>query len=220
MSGVGNQLPTSSSGSTLSAITWYSGALPHSAVFATGAGGSVYMDKDFTGFVDLGGDAASLTTPSAGLDAAGNPEVYAIRYDNTVEVNHLDGNGWVDLGGYAMQISATADNAVFAIGGSKAVYVNSGSGWVDLGGYAQQISAGVDGTSGHTEVFAIGGDNAAHVDENEKGWVDLGGYVTELGATTYSTLYAMGENIGWIYANNDFGGFFYLGSVPQEGIIP
>src|SRR5271166_5872577 len=95
--------------STLSAISWTSGGLLHTEVFGIGFSNTVYMNKDSSGWVSLGGYAKQI---SAGLDAAGNPEVFAIGGDNAVYVND-NGKGWVDLGSYAKAISATADNTVF-----------------------------------------------------------------------------------------------------------
>ena len=80
---------------------------------------SVYVNSG-SGYVDLGGYAKQI---SAGLDAAGNPEVFAIGGDNAVYIND-NGTGWVDLGGYGKAISASVDNTVFAISGDNAVYVN------------------------------------------------------------------------------------------------
>ena len=111
--------------STLSAISWSSGGLQHSAVFAIGSNDSVYMNTDATGKVALGGYAKQI---SAGLDAAGNPEVFAIGSDNALYVNHANGAGWASLGGYVKEIGATTHNTVFAIGSNDSVYVNSGAG--------------------------------------------------------------------------------------------
>ena len=162
-----------------------------------------------SGFVSLGGDAKEI---SAGLDAAGKPEVYAIGRDNAVYVND-DGKGWVDLGGYATAISATADGTVFTIGRSNVVYVNRGSGFVSLGGDAKEISAGLD-AAGNPEVYAIGGNNAAYVDDDETGLVNLGGYVTEISATTDSTLFARGEDITPSTSTTAASGFGYVGEIP------
>src|SRR4051794_39241846 len=89
--------------STLSAISWRSAGVEHDAVFAIGPDNAVYMDEDSTGFVSLGGYVKAI---SAGRDAAGNPEVYAIGGDDAAYVN--SGGGWVGLGGYVKAISATA----------------------------------------------------------------------------------------------------------------
>src|SRR5262249_4955971 len=60
--------------STLSAISWTSGGVQHSAVFGIGADDSVIMNKDATGWASLGSYARQV---SAGLDALGRPEVYS-----------------------------------------------------------------------------------------------------------------------------------------------
>src|SRR3954470_12395848 len=81
--------------STISAISWSSGGLRHHAVYSIGADAAVYVNVDATGNTRLGGYAKQI---SAGLDAAGRPEVYAIGTDDGVWVNR--GSGWVGLGGY------------------------------------------------------------------------------------------------------------------------
>ena len=143
-------------------------ATADNTVYAIGGGNAVYVNRG-SGFLSLGGDAKEI---SAGLDAAGKPEVYAIGRNHAVYVND-DGKGWVDLGGYATAISATADGTVFTIGGSNVVYVNRGSGFFSLGVDAKEISAGLD-AAGKPEVYAIGGNNAAYVNDDGKGWVDTG----------------------------------------------
>ena len=68
----------------------------------------------------LGGYAKQV---SAGLTAAGSPEVFAIGSNDALYVNHLDGTAGSGLGGYVKAISATTDNTVFAIGSNDSVYV-------------------------------------------------------------------------------------------------
>ncbi len=70
--------------STLSAISWKSGGVQHSEVFAIGYNNSVSMSKDCGGFVS---ESGYLTAISAGLDAQGNPEVFGIGGNNAVWVN-------------------------------------------------------------------------------------------------------------------------------------
>ena len=117
--------------SSITSVTWNSGGVNHSEVFALGYNNTVSMSKDGGSFVSEGG---YLTAISAGLDSAGNPEVYGIGGDNAVWVDD-NGAGWVSRGGYVTAISASVNNTVFAIGGDNAVYVNrGGTGWTDLGG--------------------------------------------------------------------------------------
>ena len=168
-----------------------------------------------SGFVSLGGYALQI---SAGLTAAGSPEVFAIGSNNALYVNHLDGKGWVGLGGYVKAISATTNNTVFAIGSNDSVYVNSGSGFVSLGGYALTISAGLN-AAGSPEVFAIGSNDALYVNQlNGSGWVGLGGYVREIAAPAFdigltgNVVYVIGENEGgYLYRS----GFVSLGGYLQ-----
>jgi hypothetical protein len=183
-------------------------ATADNTVFAIGGRNAVYVSRG-SSFSSLGGHAKQI---SAGLDAAGKPEVYAIAGNNAVYVD-VDGKGWADLGGHATAISATADSTFFAIGRRDAVYVHRGSGFFSLGGDANEISAGLD-VAGKPEVYAIGGNNVAYVNDDGNGWVDLGGYATEIGATTDSTLVARGENLNSVYVNYGRAGFDYLGDIP------
>jgi hypothetical protein len=175
---LGGYLQLPSGPGTLSSITWTSGGVHHSAAFGIGSNNCVFINEDTTGWVSLGGYAKQV---SAGLNASGDPVVYAIGADNALYVNRLNGAGWVSMGGYVKQISASADNTVFVIGQNDDVYVNSGSGFVSLNLYAQQISAGVD--VGKPEVFAIGSNNAVYVHlQGNTGWEDLGGYAKQVSA--------------------------------------
>jgi Tectonin domain len=80
---------------TLSSISWSSAGVQHSAVFSISSDDSAYISVDGGVWQDLGGYVKQI---SAGLDAAGNPEVFAIGSDNALYVN--DGGVWNDLGGY------------------------------------------------------------------------------------------------------------------------
>ena len=150
-------------------------ATARGTAYVIGSDNAVYMNVGGSGFVDLGGYALGI---SAGLDANGNPEVYAIGLDHALYVNK--GSGWVDLGGYVQAISAGTHNTVYAIGSDNAVYVNAGGGFTDLGGYALEISAGLD-ANGNPEVYAIGLDHALYANKGS-GYVDLGGYVVDIAA--------------------------------------
>jgi hypothetical protein len=144
-------------------------------VYVIGSDNSVFVNAGGSGYVGLGGYALDI---SAGLDANGNPEVYAIGLDHALYVNN--GTGWVDLGGYVKAISATTQNTVYVIGSDNSVFVNAGSGYTALGGYALQISAGLD-ANGNPEVFVIGTDHALYVNHGSD-YVDLGGYVSDIAA--------------------------------------
>ena len=103
--------------SSITSVTWNSGGVNHTEVFALGYNNTVFMSKDGGSFVSEGG---YLTAISAGLDSAGNPEVYGIGGNNAVWVDD-NGAGWVSRGGYVTAISGSVDNTVFAIGGDNAV---------------------------------------------------------------------------------------------------
>jgi hypothetical protein len=112
----------------------------HTALYVIDKSDQVEVSVDGGSFTNLGGYSKQI---SAGLDASGNPEVYAIGGDNAVWLNK--GSGWVCLGGYAKEISATVDNTFYHIGTDDAVYLGhgvAGTGFVRLGGQAKQISAG------------------------------------------------------------------------------
>src|SRR5207248_871936 len=92
-------------------------------VYVIGGDDSVFVHLGTGGFTSLGGYALQI---SAGLNAAGNAEVYAIGSNNGLFVN--SGGGFVNLGGYVKQISATVKGTVYAIGGDDAAYINVNGG--------------------------------------------------------------------------------------------
>jgi hypothetical protein len=114
-------------------------AAADNTVFAIGLGDDVFVDRG-SGFVALGGYAQQV---SAGLDAAGNPEVYCIGGDNALYVNHLNGAGWASLGCYVREIAAPAfgialpDDVAYAVGEHHAGYRDLRGHWHSLGGYLQ-----------------------------------------------------------------------------------
>jgi hypothetical protein len=173
----------------VSAVSWFGPFfLRHNALYAIAPNDTVEVSFAGGPFKNLGGYAKQV---SAGLDATGSPEVYAIGADDSVWVN--DGAGWVSLHFYAKQISATVRNTVYAIGTDDAVWVDHGSGWVHLAVSAKQISAGTD-TAGNPEVFAIGYDDAVYVDGTSGIVGRLGGYAKQISATGDNTVYAIGGN--------------------------
>jgi hypothetical protein len=102
--------------------------------------------------------------------------------DDSVYENTGEPNSWINLGGYAKEISASMNGVVYAIGGDNAVYENHGAGWVSLGGYVKQISASVtSASSGGSFVIAIGLNDGLWSNYGS-GWVSLGNYVTEVSA--------------------------------------
>jgi hypothetical protein len=135
--------------SSLRAVSGTSGGVAHQAVSTIGAD-AVYVTVDATGNERLGGDAKRI---GAGLDASGRPEVFAIGANNSIRVDR--GSGWVNLGGYVRQISATRDNTVYAIGMDDAAYANTGTLGVltPMRGIVKQIGAGLD-ASRRLEVFS------------------------------------------------------------------
>ncbi len=192
---------------SLASIDWTSGGVNHSEVFAMNVDGSVWADKDNSGFVSIGGYVQSIT---AGLDSSGNPEVYGIGGDNNVWVNHLNGGSWSSIGGPMLQIAAGKNNQLFGVFTNNSVWVSNGSSWTALGGVVKQISVGTD-WSGNTEIYAIGTDSNVYVNhDNANGWTNLGGGpVTQIAATANNTVYALSTNGSVSF---DFGwGWFGLG---------
>ena len=120
-------------------------AAGHAEVFGIGGDGSVYVDDNQHGWVDLDFPATAISAAPTGNT------VYAIGPQNTVYVD--TGSGFTSLGGPpALTISATVTGSldtVFTIGPQNAVYVNQSGGWGDLGGYATELSA----TSGLSVYF-------------------------------------------------------------------
>ena len=145
-------------------------------VYAIGRDNSIWAYSTRSGVVQLGGYALQI---SAGIDSYGNPDVYFIGSNHSLNVD--DGGATVNLGGYVKQISATMQGTVYAIGMDDATYADvNGGGFIALGGYAKEISAGLD-TNGNPELFAIGQDNSLYVNHGS-GFIPLGGYLRDLTA--------------------------------------
>jgi hypothetical protein len=142
-------------------------ATVQNTVYAIGTDDAFWVAHG-SGWVHL---AISAKQISAGTDAAGNPEFFAIGYDDAV---YADGTSGIvaRLGGHAKQLSATGANTVYVIGGNDTVFEYTPGAWVPLGGYAKQISASLD-ASGKPEIFAVGGDDALWVNHGS-GWIKEG----------------------------------------------
>ena len=200
-----------------SAISWASGGVTHTALYAIAPDDSVEVSVDGGSFTNLGGYAKQV---SAGLDAAANPEVYAIGADNALWVNK--GSGWVSLGGYFKEISATINNHVYAIGTDDAVYtyfnfnppgVPPHFGFLRLGGYAKQISAGTNADS-NPVVYAIGQDDSVSENTGLVGtWTNLGSYAKQISAGMNNALYAIGGDNA-VYKHS--GGWVALGGYAKQ----
>jgi hypothetical protein len=204
--------------SATSAVAWTSGRASHSALYAIGLNDNVEVSVDGGSFTDLGGYAKQV---SAGLDVTGNPEVYAIGADDAVWLDK--GSGWVRLGGYFKEISATVENTVYAIGVNDDIFVGhgvTGTGWFDSGLKARQISAGADAI-GNPEVYAIGFNNQVYAGNGSGGpggFADWGGYAKQISATMDSTVYAIGGDNA-VYENHGSGsgtGWVSLGGYAKQ----
>src|SRR5262249_16650818 len=180
--------------SATSAVAWTTGGVTHSAFYAVGQNDAVEVSVDGGGFTNLGGPLGGPAKQiSAGLDAFNQPEVYAIGANNAVYVK--DGAGpWVSLGFYAKAISATVENAIYAIAIDHHRYQSGGvpvSGWANLGGPAsgpvRQISAGADAI-GNPKVYAIGTDNGVYVNLAIGGFTKLFSYAKQISATMKDTV--------------------------------
>jgi hypothetical protein len=194
-----------------SAVSWRDPTgRAHTTLYAIAPDDTAEVSVDGNSFTNLGGFSKQI---SAGLDAIGNPEVYAIGGDNAVYLNK--GSGWVRLGGYAKEISATVNNTFYHIGTDDAVYLGhgvAGTGFIRLGGQAKQISAGAD-IVGNPEVFIIGFNDAVFVN-NGSGYVNLGGYAKQITATLHDTVYAIGGDNA-IYENSG-GSWVSLGGYAKQ----
>jgi len=214
---IGGYIQTSSGSATNNTNTWAPAArdvsavswlgpfsLKHQALYAIAPDDSVEVSFGSGSFTNLGGYAKQI---SAGLDATGSPEVYAIGSDNAVWVDK--GSGWVSLGGYVKEISATIENTIYAIGVNDDIYVGHGTpglGWFDTGLKAKQISAGADG--GNPEVYAIGFNDSVYAGNGSGGpggFADWGGYAKQISATMDSTVYAIGGDNA-VYKDSGSGG--------------
>src|SRR5262249_46500180 len=142
-------------------------------VYAIGMDDAAYMSVNGGSLVSLGGYTKEI---GAGLDASGNPELFAIGQNNSIYLN--DGSGFIALGGYVRDIAAPTVNVgmdgdvVYGIGSDHTGYLNQGGVSTNLGGYIQvttppggTISAiSWQTTSGavFTAVYAIGRDDAVY----------------------------------------------------------
>jgi hypothetical protein len=177
---------TTQPGGTTGAASWADDIGPHQAFYVIGSDDAVYVSVDGGEFSRLGGYAKQI---SVGLDADGLPEVYGIGINDALDV--YKAGSIVDLGGYVKEISATADNTVYAIAADDSVFIHN-SKFVRLGSYALQISAGLD-SAGKPEVYAIASNNALLVNKGSR-FVNLGGYVKQISATVKDTVYAIGKD--------------------------
>ena len=191
---------------TISALSYRApggpyGLVPASVCYATDNVGEVwqltlndtYPNDQYGGTWKLLGGPGAVQI-AAGFNAYDEPIVYALGYNQFSNVSVFDG-GWTNLGGDALEISASrswdgADsrNTVYAIIDSHQVsvlnnsaftdwiHVNTATGptWQSLGGYATAISAEAiqPGQLFHG-VFAEGANNYAYIYNN--GWGSLFG---------------------------------------------
>src|SRR5262249_43253614 len=131
------------------------------------------------------------------ISATMNNTVYAIGQADSVFVNR--GAGFVPLGGYVKQISASLDATgkpeVFAIGRDDALYVHhatgpdgTGSGLVRLGGYATDVSAPAVGIAlPGDQAYIVGMDHGGSLHRGTS-FIAIGGYIqTPSGSTSNGT---------------------------------
>jgi hypothetical protein len=109
-------------------------ASTNDTVFGIDAYHGVWMNRGGTTWANLG--IPRVNAICAGVDAFGDPEVYAIGCDGDLYGNI--GGFWFQLGDYGYfweaGLSATTDNTVVAIGWpSGNILLNEGSGVVNLG---------------------------------------------------------------------------------------
>jgi hypothetical protein len=173
-------------------------ALPGDVAYVVNVGHSAALHRG-TSFLPIGGYVQTLSGSTSDNTSSWAPAtrdisaisfvtngvahhaLYAIAANDTVEVS-TDGGPFVNLGGYAKQISAGLDNAgrpeVYSIDAHNAVEVNHGpgTGWTNLGGYAKQISATVANT-----VYVIGTNDAVFLNRGA-GYVPLGSYAKQISA--------------------------------------
>ena len=117
--------------STLSAISWKSGGVQHSEVFAMGYNNSVSVSKDGGSFVAV----HAMSRRSAPASTRAETRRSMASAATTPPGSMITGPAGSRWGGFVKAISASVDNTVFAIGGNNAVYMNrGGTNWVNLGG--------------------------------------------------------------------------------------
>jgi hypothetical protein len=180
---------------------------PSARQISADAKGGVYaIDPNNTVYYYLNGVQTTLggyvKQVSAGLDSAGNSEVFATRWDDSVYVNHRDIWGFIPLGGYAREISAPAFNAgfdgdvVYAVDPHHEGYLHDANGWHDLQQYVLGASGGGRTwmpASGEAirnplpdELFALAGDHPGSQGDTTRGHgldaLDGVGHLSRLGS--------------------------------------
>jgi hypothetical protein len=119
-----------------------------------------------TGFIS-GGPSYVLQISAGTTDINGSNTLWAMDGNHAVwELNpswtNIAHGGWNYYGGWVSQISATAHNNVYVLGGGNDVYTLSsnndfffGRGWVDTHFVATTISAGTDWTGSYDRLVAL-----------------------------------------------------------------
>jgi hypothetical protein len=163
------------------------------------ASGNVVYEHTPSGWTYLGAPTGeSITQVSAGKDANGRAQVFALGADNSIWRN--DGAGWQNLPGAGLQVCGTVNNEVYALGTDHAVYVNNlsaGTGFQYMGGWLVEISAGLDAYH-RDQVFALGGDGSSWMNDYA-GWQNLGAAAYQIEGTANNEVYLIGADHGvWL----------------------
>jgi hypothetical protein len=110
--------------SAISAINWTTNGVQHTEVFTVDQHNEVWVSKDGGSWnVELYLPTLQI---SAGLDTHGNPEVFAIDWQNHAVYCNDNGTGWTYRAGGLTSISTSRNDTVFGIDGDGAVWVNRG----------------------------------------------------------------------------------------------
>jgi hypothetical protein len=163
-----------------------------------------YAWRNYGSWEGLGGPVSQL---SAGLDANGRAQVFAIGPDSNVWVRNWIGWRKISNGdpgepsGPIRQVSGTVRNEAYVLDQNNGVWLWNGVSWDSLAGPVSQVSAGISAL-GRDQVFAIGSaDGMCYVNAGF-GWrrLDGAGPFTQISATTHNAVYALDTNgAAWSY---------------------
>jgi hypothetical protein len=147
--------------------------------------------------IALGGYVQQI---SAGRDANGRAQVFALGFDNSIWLNDTTSpSGWQRLQGWGLQITGTENNQLYVLATNHAVYVNnlSANSWQYLGGWVVEISVGRD-AYGHDQVFALGGDGSTWRNDGNSptAWQSLGASAYQIEGTDHNEVYIIDANHG------------------------
>jgi hypothetical protein len=171
----------------------------HSWVFVVGTDQAIwYRERSGDGALwgpwrSAGGRSASNVPAATGNTTTGRPAVYTQGTDGNIWWRELGTAGWHPLGGVIAKTPAAVPPVaglcpprpdVFALGSDNAVYEYRNGGWQRIGGWSYDAPSAVRLSSGETDLFVQGRDQALWMNTRRpgatswSGWRKVGGIIT------------------------------------------